>query len=356
MTALGRAKSEEENRRKSLYKEAKKLEQIVQNLDYNIYAPYPCKESILKIIADDVRYISDLKADIKDLSPSWPLKTNKLAEIFECTSILLSEDFEAAIAGNLMSIYQFDPNSRAIFYGTKDIDGTTINYFGTSKLNCIQNTYFTILRFFINVTDIRDFVELQEAGIYDVYTSPNIQTTRLPNNLNEAPYESWFYYYKGNAAVGELLIPNLGYAFGGSRVDVHYRDKGFKTEDCSSAVAKWIGAAKPFPTYAMFLLYNDSSDCEKDDFCVAAKDSLVAVKEDISHIKAGYIFLYRSHTGMVTGNYPKEEILETLSYNRDMPGLEGLGYKNHSYTEKEFFFFEEKANLLGEQIEQHEEL
>jgi hypothetical protein len=354
-TSLVRSKIEEENRRKKLYEEATKLEQIVKN-SYNKTSINSNKKSIkhsmLKLINADIHKISNLKLDIKDLSPSSALKTNKLLDLFECTYLLLANEFDSSIIGNLTTSYSFNPNKVTILYGTKAADKSIIDYFGTSKLNCIQNTYITILRFYEEATNIRELHILQEIGIFNVNTSPNIQTTSFPINFDSKPYMSWFYYYKDeqSPAQGELLVPSLGYAYGGSRHDARYKDKELRAEDCSSAVSKWVGATHEFSTYHMFMLYEGDPNCDSDPLCLSAKATLLPIKKDISLIIKGNIFCYRSHTGIVTNNYPEEQILETISYSRDMPDLEGLGYRNYSYTEKQFIFFAQISEQIHDEF------
>lgn len=79
--------------------EAIQLEKIVQNLNLGEESLNFNRKSVLRIVNADINYISDLKLDIKDLAASWPLKTNKLKDIFDCTHKLLTKDFSSALKG-----------------------------------------------------------------------------------------------------------------------------------------------------------------------------------------------------------------------------------------------------------------
>ena len=350
MTVLEKAKSEEEMRRKSSYQELITLEGILQNINSNI-----TKDSVLEIIAMDYSYLNNLTQDLQSFNLHPALKYNKLSELFSCSQLITNKYFEAAKLGNLTSIYHTNNNQRVILYGTKDDNGKIVNYFGTGWLGCIQNLYITELRVLNIITSIKDLSE--NYKIYNLSESPNIQTTIFPKGFNSSYYYSWFYYYQDNKSPlqGELLTPNFGYIFGGSRNDVRYLNKTFRAEDCSSAVAKWVGSSVAFSTEHMKMLYNNDTGCDADLWCAAAKEVLKPLYNvDLSNISAGVIFCIKSHAGIITDNYPSLNIFETLSYNRDLPKLEGLGYKNYSYSEQRLYLFtikneiQEDTDVLGD--------
>lgn len=359
---LEKARHEEEARRKTSYAELTKLADIVkaQGFIEEIAPATNYRKDVIKsilptvkaLLKTDQETIAKLNEEIKVFNPHPALKFNKLTEIFKCTEEIIDNDLYEALEGTLLSRYPIDQNSKTILYGAKDANENIINYSGTSKPNCIQNTYLLVLRALTDAKTIQDIQKLHDSRIYEVENSPNIQTTKLPDNFNNSAYKSWFYFYQDEESPtqGELLVPHLGYAFGGSRADSRYKDKIFKSEDCSSAVAKWLGATEPFITTSMKAVHENSSEC--DNFCKSAKAVLTPVVDK----ETGYIFFFPGHTGVVTNVYPNEELFETLSYSRDMTNVEGLGYKNYSYTEKAFLFFQEKVLVSSDQELIKEEL
>ncbi len=356
---------EEENRRKSSYQELKKLELLVKtkNLHPDII------DTIKQIIELDIGIITNSNNQIKQYTDStFALKTNKLLEILECTKEILSHETDSilAISGILLDFYPIEQHSRTILEGTIGEIGEIINNFGTSKPNCIQNTYITILRKVSEANSILDIKELASNDIYQVNHSPNIQTAKFPENFNYTDYSNWFYYYSDELSPkqGELLLPNLGYAFGGSREDSRYFNKQFRTEDCSSSLAKWLGAQHAFSTANMinwhvnYFSDNDNAT-NHGEYYESAKNTLTPINatitKNISYIPKGAVFAFRGHTGLITNIYPEFSIIETLSYSRDMYKTEGFGYKNYTYSEgkitvgvieRELFFFEEKVNIF----------
>ncbi len=177
---LAAAITEEEVRRKTSYYELNKLEHIVKEKAIEHFE----KQSLLAIVENDKKIITALNEAIKDFSPHASLKYNKLSEIFQCTHDIISLHIEKAIKGNLLIAYNINENDKQILGGDKNTDGEITNFFGTSKPNCIQNVYLTILREDEKAYSINQISELKEYEIYNVDVSPNIQTTKLPDMLS----------------------------------------------------------------------------------------------------------------------------------------------------------------------------
>ena len=354
-TALDKAIKEDEVRRKISFQELNKLEQVIISKQLNVKADITI-ERITKLLNTDIIMLAKINEEMQIHNPHPALKFNKLSEIFKCSLEIIQNNFTTATEGNLLSVFPINPNSITILGGTKDDVGKIINYSGTSQPNCIQNVYLLLLR---AITKEESLANLDLGDIYNPNHSPNIQTTKLPSTFDSSKYISWFYIYSSSKMNQfELLVPTLGYAFGGSRADPHYANKEFKTEDCSSALAKWLGAKAPFITSNMKAVFENSPGCNEDAFCQAAKEVLSPLSTDTlqNHPQKGEIFFFPGHTGIVSNVYYNEQLIETLSYSRDMPSIEGLGYKNYSFEEKAFLYFEERDPLHTHTIPSHTEL
>lgn len=313
---------------------------------------------LLRVNAQDIELSKKLDTYINSVDIGWsfPVRYNKLEDLFRCTHKILSEHQTALWSSTLLDVYTFDIHSITILNGTRDAGGNIISYAGTSWPACVENTYLTAMRALPQIAGIESELSL--------LTSPNAQGFALPKEFNYGMFSSW-YFIQGN----ELLLIGLGYAFGGSRDDPRYADKKFRWEDCSSAVAKWLKADEPFSTKHMIMWHKGDPACQADKFCKAASDVLQPIPQPQGADVAGTIFAFTGHTGVISNYYVIENgpvIIETLSYSRNRPDVEGLGYKNYSKVkdhvyanidtgspDKEFFFFIEK---IGEHPGQKDEL
>ena len=166
----------------------------------------------------------------------YALSTNKLEIIFQNAKEFIEKNFSSD--GLKFAI---DAEARTDLSQNFDWKEDNIYSFGTSALNFAQVAAITILRVLhdnqhVKLQDL--FVNQDEpySSIYNVNTSPVLQTTKLPSGYDleeKLPgfAKEFFYIYKDvkSPEPGELLIPNLGYAFGGSRADTRYQDKEFRT-------------------------------------------------------------------------------------------------------------------------------
>ena len=102
-------------------------------------------------------------------------------------------------------------------------------------------------------TSISDMKCLKEAGnIYQIATSPNIQSTHVISEEDETNQDSvikkydilhnWRWSIETNAIKRpyKLVYPSLGFTFGGSRYDNEFANKYFKLHDASSFVGEFL--------------------------------------------------------------------------------------------------------------------
>jgi hypothetical protein len=255
---------------------------------------------------------------------------------------------------------------------------------GTSVLNCLQTGLFSILHSSKGINNITFLTELSENNIYNINLSPTIQTTQLPAAINhttiDPQFKDWIYFYSDSLSPpqGELMYFTLGYSFGGSRDDERYWNKIFRTEDCSSAMAKWTNASLSFSTSHMEEVFD--KDCHNSE-CAAVKAVMSPLSKELASVNPGDIFIFRvydiqadpekinranskgGHTGVVTAIYSEENCFETLSYSRNMPQVEGLGYLKdciNLHPERKYMFFSlntnEPTNVIGDSVPLQEEL
>ena len=115
-----------------------------------------------------------------------------------------------------------------------------LNYMQTSMLEILSIIY---------ETPISDLKCLKESdGIYQIATSPNIQSISVTNNRNAISSNEkfdllhewrWAAVRKTSSIlIYKLVTPTLGYAFGGSRFESEFVDKKLRLHDCSSFVSE----------------------------------------------------------------------------------------------------------------------
>lgn len=272
-----------------------------------------------------------------EITHMYPLKFNKNILALEGAKKLVESDFSALTSSSLSDHFKMDPNALTILRGNDgDIKGTPVP-------NFIQTALLTTLCVVKDAKSLQHLDELLKTGdinIYQADSSPNIQTTALPPSFKletDCPeLKDWFYYYVDakSPSQGELLVPGLGYAYGGSRYDSRYNDKVLKTEDCSSSIAKWVGIEGAVWTG---LLKEVHSGASHEDRILNKMTAL----EKGAEIKPGDVFVRGAHTGLVSQVLRDDNGLkiEVISYNRDIPtNMEGLGYNEEGITDGHIFF------------------
>ena len=212
---------------------------------------------------------------------------------------------------------------------------------GTSAMNCVQASLY------VTLTELGATQDIKDAKIYDVITSPLVKTTALPAGAIQQPlyrnFTQSIFFYKDSLSPeqGELMFFNLGYSFGGSRADSRYHDKEFRTEDCSSCVAKWTDSKHPFITSTMKLLVQDKKSCLQDTWCNYANTKFYSKGTSLNdNILPGdiYVFQKGGHMGIVAGII-NSTCFESLTYSRVIPKQEGLGHDIECLTTRDYFFF-----------------
>ncbi|MEQ9115811.1 MAG: hypothetical protein RLN62_03345 [Rickettsiales bacterium] len=307
----------EEYRRVNSFAEVGSLIQFFQN-------NFICDGGVNKAVSGVIEYDIDTQGRFDQLitknqnRASFALKSNKNELLFKLAKDKVDSGFDLC-DGNVFESNGLIPHRPTSF------DDDSAN--GTSDLNLIQIIFLAALRVSADLNNL-EAVSTLIGGAYDVIKSPVVQGVRTPVKFSE--FNSWFYYNSNNQ---ELITPNLGYAFGGSRADAKYSNKEFAAQDCSSAVAKFVKAPGTFATYAMKLAYK--GDCKQDPLCENVKASL-APKEVV--VDQGDVFVKGSHTGFVAEVY-NANCFKSLSYNREIPQMEGLGYKDTCCSSNSCMFF-----------------
>lgn len=345
-TPVYTAKTEENARRVETYgHQIPKLSELVigqvQQANYTPFNIGDLQKITEYIIKNDMLLLDELMSYLSrhpEYNVSIQLATNKNAITFE-GALNVTRDYMIDLALKpLNSTFLMDPNVPVMVGG-----GSLNDIKGTSMPNFIQTASLAILRALKSITDINDVPKLAGEDIYNITTSPVVQTTALPENLDVArinpQLNSWFYFYKDEESPkqGELLIPNLGYQFGGSEGDVRYDNKVFASKDCSSILSGWVGASQVFSTSDMEVAFNVTclgyppSSCTSDPLCLAVLEVLDPICNGTwqKNVFADDIFTVRhasggGHTGFITEI--ATECFMSLSDARSMPEKEGVGY------------------------------
>lgn len=292
------------------------------------------KSKAIDLMLDDDKKINELMSVTASYFMNYSFKYNKLSKLFHCGIHFIQDQLSS-----------YEPV----------IDGTSLP-------NCAQTAYLTILRIRYEALipqereilgENQHLLTLVTQEAYNVSYSAGIHSTSLPESVTLPSHlQDWFYFYKDEFSPrqGELLVPTLGYAYGGSRGDSRHKYKEFKSEDCSSSVSKWVGSEIAFTTEAMEKAYN--GDCNNEHSCNKILEHLLPSQQ----IKEGNIFVFRKekagHTGIVT-KVLNSTCFDSLSYSRWMPEIEGFVHKvecMNLYNDRKYFFFETKLHLSGDEL------
>jgi hypothetical protein len=306
MKILNKAVSEEDARRNKEYNEFKKLADATSKA---INEAGINKDSILKTLAEDISISKTINESFKPGIDPPPLVYNKLLFLLEGAKIVTERHFDQIVSGDLSFIPmpegKYEPDLKSQYI--------------TSLPNYTQTAMLGILSI-IRKVPVYKIPELEQEKIYNINLSPNIQGIKAANSCTLDPVKDWKWCLDGSApeskGYSELIVPGLGYYFGGSRYDKAYEKKYFQEKDCSSAIAQWAGSSVEFSTADIL---NHTPDVLK---------VLEPLKEDREPIK-GDVFCFKGHTGVVTGYSDEEAPLYSLSYARTMPFFEGLIYQEY---------------------------
>lgn len=352
-----RAMKEEKERRNDTY--GYQIPALLQLTRQKVKAAHYTQENITKlqgivktIINRDISMIQKLNNYIGNNSNDFsiPLQTNKNILTFQGALQLCEDEFSNVTLNKINSTYILDPSIPNV------IGGSNGDSKGTSIANFLQVLALSVLRGLNLISSIIDVSQLAEQDLYNVGTSSVIQTVNFPLNFNSSfignDFSSWFYFYNGSYSdkQGALLIPNLGYQYGGSRDDPQYNQKKFKSEDCSSSISKWTRSPNIFSTSDMEIAYDSVCQTDPNIFCPITDlcNDVLKVLRPICNgklslnVTSGDVFAVRhpsggGHTGFVS--FANQDCFYALSYERSMPQKEGLGYDWYCPTKDDYWFY-----------------
>lgn len=325
---------------------------------------YDIFNKVLKDLNNDIQNSFQLNEYIfnfsNELTPlTYPLKYNKNFELLSGTLEFCKNYTHYLFSDKLIDDLDDEKTSinRILFKGFD------------SYLHYIKIFYFTILHLVLK--DKLNSV-LYENNILNISSSPNIQTTLLPKNLdyNEIKFKlkSWKYFYqdKLSPTQGELLYLTNGYAFGGSNEDERFTSKRFRAEDCLTSILKWINAEKDFNPNKLAEFstldiekFYDSYNCQKKLKFHDILSNYIIPIHNFDDVRVGDIFAYREydlqndptkknhkyslcgHIGVIS-KMRDSYSFENISYSRKIQEIEGLVFSLENtkiHPHKKYMFF-----------------
>ncbi|MDX2050418.1 MAG: hypothetical protein SFT93_04535 [Rickettsiaceae bacterium] len=287
-------------------------------------------------------FIDNTNSSLNELlDEPWALRTNKLKYLLLGAQKIVQSEYD-----DIMNY--LDKQKEEIFCtcfnsgmtiefadvletSRKDIMYGALNWDTTAYADYLQTMLLEILSITSNCR-VADVGLLAAKKIYNLDESPNIQGIRsLHNVFDILPEYRWFAKkHKLNSwdreCYTELVVPSLGYYYGGTRVpewnehleikdviDKAYQHKTFKMEDCSSFVGKFIDADPNIDTSDMLL----------------GKIVQMHKYEESHKPKSGDIFVYKGHCGFVIEFDESNKTLITLECHRHMPFRDGFLLKKY---------------------------
>ena len=296
------------------------------------------KEKIQQALDADILKIIEINKKLVVGDP-YPFRYNKLLDLFTQSKKYIELNWEHIRNGNAEQLL-------------KKFNG--ISWEGSSMLNYMQTSMLEILSV-IYETSISELKCLREAGnIYQVATSPNIQSIRVFNlpNMNYSMFkdvnnqsiiekyeamQGWrwsleendveHFNYKEKSAY-KLVVPSLGFAYGGSRYDKEYSTKNFRLHDCSSLVGDFLGL-ETFSTHFIKALYDKEFEFnltgqQKDIEILDRVKQVLKYKGENGVPEPGNVFLISSLCGFVLEVNGEKNEIKVLDSTRFMPYVEGI--------------------------------
>jgi hypothetical protein len=310
MNVLTKAIQEENKRTNETFAELASLFNKVKN-----------KEVSIKAISNKLKVELKLFKDLEIPSAaSFALKTHKMVEILGGAIDLLNSFGDKVFTQHPFALFSYTPDAKANF-SINNIAANSTSLFLTAN-------YYTALH------------QSGDKDILNPLTSSLIQGVKTPSGFS---VDSIF------SASGELLVLNKGYFFGGSRSDEKYLAKELKAEDCSSAIAKWLGSKIAFSTIDMKNHYEHLLTQSEVGQELNGLITPIGKKEIVcENLEEGDIYMFRTKAGGHTGVVSKivcdesQKCFEGLSYSRNMPLVDGLGYSlecPQTNELRDYFFF-----------------
>jgi hypothetical protein len=272
------------------------------------------KIKIHEALDEDISKINKLNAISGE--HTFPFRFNKLLDLFTQAKKYIDLNWKEIKESNAQKLL-FKSNG--------------VSWEGTSMLNYMQTSLLEILSV-IYETPISDLECLQEAerSIYQSMESPNIQSIRIihpsyrefANESTLKKYEfikNWRWSFED-----KLMIPSLGFAFGGSRVDIEFTNKLYKLHDCSSFVGDFLGFLT-FTTKYLKVFFDGEIEGDLSESLDELKLKLAHKTNNVVVLpEAGNIFIVQSLCGFVVNVDYEKKTIQTLSFTRHMPFIEGL--------------------------------
>lgn len=176
------------------------------------------------------------------------------------------------------------------------------------------------------------------------------QETTLPFTLDP----NCRFAYNDGEKIGFGYV-HSGYSMGGYRFQTNFYPNGKKygPQDCSSWIGELTGFRDPFATLHLMMAYRG----EENDISTKLKNHFRSVS--FSQIQPGQLVLSRYYNrnetphceGNGTGGHigilhkdPEEDTISLLEYNRDMPAIEGFGFRTYPFNATHSFFPAIKEN------------
>lgn len=332
-TPLDLAIQHEGDRRKASIDELIKLSNIVvdkvkNNPNISIYDLKQQAVSNLELNIEQMNSLMKYLNEYHAHDMSYALKTNKNLLIFKESINFINSHMDELCSKSMNQYLKLDSEKPTYFY---DAD----NDLGTGQPTFAATALLTILGILEEETLFSNLKEVL-GDIYDVETSPLVQTVKFPKNFEVSEVqglEDSFYYYE-DASYKGMVVPTLGYYYGGSRNDPEYFSKEYRAFDCSYFVAELCDLPIWMTTRDMISAYK--GDCKKGN--KICEDILKKLKPK-SDIDVGDILVVGNHTGIVTN--VDNTSFALLSYNRELPYMDGIGYKEYAFEDdKSYYPFE----------------
>ena len=233
------------------------------------------KQIVQQALDEDIVKVEALNKMAKASDP-FPFRFNKLLDLLTQAKKYIDLNWEEIKEGNVQKLL-YKPNG--------------VSWEGTSMLNYMQTSMLEILSI-IYETPISDLKCLKESdGIYQIATSPNIQSISVTNNRNAiSSNEKFDLLHEWRwAAVREtpsiliykLVTPSLGYAFGGSRFESEFVDKKLRLHDCSSFVSEILNLNESFTTNSLKIF--TTPEMENEVEMQQGRESLKLVKSVLEY-------------------------------------------------------------------------
>ena len=280
------------------------------------------KEIIHHNLDEDIFKMKKLNNEIKkDLDPHQ-FRKNKLLDLL------------------VQSKKYFDLNWPSIREGYSDKllnSSNDISWYGTSMLNYMQTTMLEILSVIFSES-ISDLNCLKKSNIYQIETSPNIQScyvtqTNASEEDKKCKYEimkDWRWSTEDKMQTIEsktlkLVVPSLGFTWGGSRFEKEFKEKRFKLHDASSFVGECLNfeylTTELIKNYVGLLGPNDDFHIQLG---LQGLKNICKWRNDVVLPEPGYIFLKGSYCGFVIEVDSEKHSITVLGFNRWMPFIEGF--------------------------------